>query len=152
MGIEKHVFSPIWACRVLNDAIGRAVYGGSDQVVIDSTFSALGDGPRAILAYREFTRLVHDSGRQLAAQRAAATAPALRPERPAPLANRGDLKAVPGHTGVYTRVMGDGTVTYVAKWPDDTKASGTATKGGFATLEAAVEFRNEQTKQKELAR
>jgi hypothetical protein len=56
------------------------------------------------------------------------------------------LRAVEGMTGVYGYTLADDSERFAAKWPGD-NASGTKTKRGFATAEAAAAYRNEQTRE-----
>jgi hypothetical protein len=159
MGVERFVFSPHAANVTVYGALQRAVAQGGDERAIDQAFMTISslELPCRALAYGEFARLVRVNleharaqfqqqqaeARQRAAEQAEAEPPA-EPDPPRP----DEVKAIPGHVGIYTRSRADGTVSYLAKWPDSTKASGTATKGGFDTADEAEAFRNEQTRAK----
>lgn len=136
----------------INEALAAAVRSGATEQAIDFYFARLGDQARVYLAYLKFDEHVKMLAAQIAEQQRAhaAAAPA---EKPAATSDpdRGKLKAVEGRTGIYSRQLGDGTMNFVAKWPDSSKTSGTATKGGFETVDAAQEHYDQMTSKEAVA-
>jgi hypothetical protein len=164
MGEERFCGFGQGSWLALQRQVSLALQWGASENAIDNAFVGLGDQPRAVLAYREFERLVkHNVELIQAAQRqqfAAAETPKAEPApstarlAPAgaevaeataePAVKRGATHAVDGHKGIHERTNADGGVSYLAAWPNPDKPGSSLKRGGFATVEEAVEFRAEQ--------